>query len=340
MRLKPVSQQTIVITGASSGNGLAAARAAAAEGARLVLASRNGEALEKIAAELEAKGAEVAICVADVASDEQVEAIAATAVERFGGFDSWVNNAAAAVFGTVSAMSMDEHRRVFDVNYFGLVKGSLVAAEHFRGKGGAIINVGSVLSDRAMIDQGAYSASKHAVKAFTDSLRMELERDGAPVSVTLIKPSAIHTPYPDHARNLMDEPARLPPLLYDPALVGEAVVFAAANPKRELYVGGTGYLISLTGRVAPRLTDMTMEAIGRPLQTTDERPSPATYDNLFEPRADGAERGSQDVYYRKSSLFLEAQKRPALTAALTGALALGGGLLAMATRGGSRKRWR
>ena len=340
MRVKPIHQQTLVITGASSGNGLATARAAAEQGARVVLASRNREALEKIAAEIEANGGEAVVCVADVANDQDVEAIAATAIERFGGFDTWVNNAAAAVFGPVAAMSMDEHRRVFDVNYFGLVKGSLVAAEHLRVKGGAIINIGSVLSDRTMIDQGAYSASKHAVKAFTDSLRMELARGGTSVSVTLVKPAAIHTPYPDHARNLMDEPARLPPVLYDPRLVAEAVLFAAENHKRELYVGGSGYLISLTGRVAPRLTDMVMEQIGRQLQTTDERPSAATYDNLFEPRADGAEKGSQDVTYRTSSYFLKAQKHPALTLAVTGAVTVGGTLLALARRSGGKSRRR
>lgn len=321
--LKPLKQQTIVITGATSGNGFATVREAARRGASLVLAARNAEALEEIADELRATGARVATCTADVASDDDVERIAQTAIEAFGGFDTWVNDAAAAMYGRMDEIPMEDHRRVFDVNYFGVLKGSLVAADHLREKGGAIINVGSVLSDRAMILQGAYSATKHAVKAATDALRMELQRDGAPISVTLIKPAAMHTPYPEHARNYMDEPARLPPLLYDPRLVAEAILFAAEHPRRQLYVGGNGYLISLGGRFAKRASDAAMKALGRRLQTDKHQPAPpATRDNLYEPREDGSIDGHQDYYVRRTSLFLEAQKRPALTL-LTAAAGLG-----------------
>ncbi|WP_431470185.1 SDR family oxidoreductase [Sphingosinithalassobacter sp. LHW66-3] len=314
VNLKPLEQQTIVITGATSGNGLATAREAARKGASLVLAARNAEALEEIAGDLRAASARVATCTADVACDEDVERIAQTAIEAFGGFDTWVNDAAAAMYGRMDEVTMEDHRRVFDVNYFGVLKGSLVAADHLRKKGGAIINMGSVLSDRAMILQGAYSATKHAVKAATDALRMELQRDGAPISVTLIKPAAMHTPYPEHARNYMDEPARLPPILYDPRLVADAILFAAEHPKRQLYVGGNGFLISLGGRFAKRASDAAMKAFGRRLQTDEHQPAPpATKDNLYEPREDGSIDGHQDYYVRRTSLFLEAQKRPALT---------------------------
>ncbi|WP_188053783.1 SDR family oxidoreductase [Sphingosinithalassobacter sp. CS137] len=321
--LKPLEQQTIVITGATSGNGLATVREAARRGASLVLAARNAEALEEIADELRATGARVATCKADVASDEDIERIAQTAIEAFGGFDTWVNDAAAAMYGRMDEIPMEDHRRVFDVNYFGVLKGSLVAADHLREKGGAIINLGSVLSDRAMILQGAYSATKHAVKAATDALRMELQRDGVPISVTLIKPAAMHTPYPEHARNYMNEPARLPPILYDPRLVAEAILFAAEHSKRQLYVGGNGYLISLGGRFAKRATDAAMKALGRRLQTDEHQPAPpATKDNLYEPRQDGSIDGHQDYYVRRTSLLLEAQKQPALTL-LTAAAGLG-----------------
>ena len=335
VKLKPIDRQVIVITGATSGNGLATAREAVARGAAVVLAARNQAALERIAGELRASGGRVAICRADVGLDEDVERIAEVAIDAFGGFDTWVNDAAAATYGKMEKTSMDDHRRVFDVNYFGLVKGSLLAAAHLRARGGAIINVGSVLSDRSGILQGPYSATKHAVKAATDALRMELAEDGAPVSVTLIKPSAMHTPYPEHARNYMDEPARLPPILYDPRLVADAILFAAEHPKRQLYVGFFGYLISLGGRFAPSVTDVLMTMWGRRLQTDAEQPpDPAINDNLYEPRQDGAVDGHQDYYVRSWSLWLEAQKHPLAATAATAAA----GAVAMFAWSASRKR--
>lgn len=337
LKLKPLEQQTIVITGGTSGNGLATAREAARRGASLVLAARNSEALEKIADDLRSKGTQVATCTADTANDEDVERIAQVALDKFGGFDTWVNDAAAAMYGRMDEVPMEDHRRVFDVNYFGVLKGSLVAARHLRDKGGAIINIGSVLSDRAMILQGAYSASKHAVKAATDALRMELEHGGAPISVTLIKPAAMHTPYPEHARNYMDESARLPPILYDPRLVADAILYAAENPKRQLYVGGGGYMISLGGKFAKRGTDAAMKLLGRRLQTDESQPAPpATKDNLYEPREDGSIDGHQDYYVRRTSLLLEAQKRPAV-ALLTGAAGLGLMLLSRTGRRALRR---
>lgn len=320
VKLKPLHEQTIVITGGTSGNGLATAQEAIRRGAAVLLAARNQDALDRIAGKFKAQGGRVATCAADVASEEDVERIAETAIEAFGGFDTWVNNAAVSTYGTMEEVTMEDHRRTFDVNYFGLVKGSLVAVRHLRTKGGAIINVGSVLSDRSSILQGSYSATKHAVKAATDALRMELERDGAPISVTLIKPSAIHTPYPEHARNYMDEPARLPPILYDPRLVADAILFAAEHPKRQLYVGFSGYLISLGGRLAPRLVDAAMKKLGPPLQKDSEQPpDPAINDNLHEPRQDGAVDGHQDYYVRGTSLWLQAQKHPLTATAATAA---------------------
>ena len=310
--LKPIDQQVIVITGASSGIGLATAEEAVTRGAAVVLAARTGEALASIKQDLDRRGGRVAICAADVASEKDVERIAETAVDAFGGFDSWVNNAGAAIYGLMEEVSLDDHRRIFDVNYFGLLTGSLIAARHLRGRGGgAIVNLGSVLSDRAMILQGPYSATKAAVQAATDALRMELERDGAGISVTLIKPSAIATPYPDHARSYMEAAPQLPPPLYDPKLVAEAILFACETPRRHLYVGGGGFLLSLMGRVAPRVTDAAMEAFGLSTQQKDEaaedRPG---RDKLYEGRSDGSVREPNGQHVRRTSLLLEAQTRP------------------------------
>jgi NAD(P)-dependent dehydrogenase (short-subunit alcohol dehydrogenase family) len=337
LKLKPLRAQVIVVTGATSGNGLATVEAAAAQGAAVVAVARNEAALETLRARLVAGGARIATCVADVSDEAAVEQVVTVAVEAFGGFDSWVNNAGTGTYGTLEQVPVADHRRVFDVNYFGVLHGSLVAARHLRARGGgAIVNVGSILGDRAILQQGPYCATKHAVQALTDTLRMELERDNAGISVTLIKPGAIDTPFPEHARSFMDQPPRLPPPLYTPEVVADAILFACANPRRTLYAGGGGLLSSMLGQAAPRLTDALMELTGTTLQQKPgDAGDPARRDNLYHPRAD-ALRGSQNVRARQSSVALQIQKAasPLLMLGMLG----GGVVLAIGERLMRRRR--
>ena len=326
--LKPLSSQVMVIVGASSGIGLAAARRAAAAGAKVVLAARNSEALDEVVVAIRNKGGEASALDLDIAEEGSAERLLAHAVETFGRVDTWVNDAAVALYAPLDEVSLEEHRRVFDVGYFGLVQASMVAARHLGRQGGALINIGSVLSNRAIPLQGAYCAMKAAVMQFTDTLRMELERDGAPISVTLIKPAGIDTMYPEHARNKLDKPARLPQPLYDAELVAKAICFAAEHKRRSLIVGGGGLALTALAPALPRLADRGMELVGgEASQTTDVPPAPGTSDNLFEPREDGRVAGNQEPFKRKTSLFLEAQMHPVAAAALVGGVAAAGAFL-------------
>src|SRR3954466_1499031 len=149
------------------------------------------------------------------------------AIQAFGRIDTWVNNAGVGIWGRIEELSEADMRQLFETNFWGQVYGSLVALSQLRQHGGALINIGSVTSDRSIPLQGIYSASKHAIKGFTDALRMELEEEGAPVSVTLIKPSAIDTPYFQHAKNYMSVQPKPPAPVYAPEVVANAILRAA-----------------------------------------------------------------------------------------------------------------
>jgi short-subunit dehydrogenase len=186
VHLKKIEDQVIVVTGASSGIGLTVARMAAQRGAAVVLAARDQNMLERLRDEITGAGGKALPVAADVSHFDDVHALAEKTIQYFGRLDTWVNNSGGSIYGQTLDVPVEEERKLFEVNYWGVVYGSRIAAKYLRTHGGALINLGSVASDRAIPLQAAYSASKHAVKAYTDALRSELEKDGAPVSVTLI----------------------------------------------------------------------------------------------------------------------------------------------------------
>lgn len=327
--LKKLDVQVVVITGATSGIGLTTARMAAKRYAKLVLAARNEDALKKLTDEINEDGGDAMYVVADVGREEDVKNIAEEALGRFGRFDTWINNAGVSIYGRLGEISTEDHRRLFETNYWGVVYGSLAAAEYLRKNGGAIINVGSVLSDRAIPLQGAYCASKHAVKGFTDSLRMELEEEGAPVSVTLIKPSAIDTPYKDHAKKYLEVEPENPPPVYAPETVAEAILFSAENPERDVFVGGGGKALSSLGEFAPRITDKVMEMAMFDMQKTDEPPSHEKEGLYDSADASLRERGGYSGHVAESSIYTKASLHPVITGA---AITLGIGLVFLALK--------
>ncbi|MFC6050794.1 SDR family oxidoreductase, partial [Methylobacterium hispanicum] len=230
----------------------------AKRGARVVLAARSQDVLARVADEL---GPNATYVVADVGRREDVQAIADKAIATFGGFDTWVNVAGLTVYGPLREIAYKDHERLIQTNLWGTVNGSLMAVEHLRKRGGALINVGSIASDLAFPFQGLYATSKHAVKGFTDTLRMELIADRAPVSVTLVKPASIDTPLPQRARNYMDREPTLPPPIYPPEEVANAILHAAVHPQRDIFVGGGGKMFVMGKEFAPGAYDELAPAI-------------------------------------------------------------------------------
>jgi short-subunit dehydrogenase len=326
MRLKPLNEQIIVITGASSGIGLVTARMAAERGARLVLAARSEDALRQLTDEIRGRGGQATYVVADVGVEDDVRRIARVAIDTFGGFDTWVNDAGVSIYGRMEDVPLDDMRKLFDTNVWGVVHGSLEAAKHLRGHGGTIINIGSILSDIAIPIQGIYSASKHAVKGFTDAFRLELEADGAPIVVTLIKPSAIDTPYTEHAMNYMDTEATVPPPVYAPETVADAILHCCETPERELVVGGGGRMMIAMGENAPRLTDKVLEHTIIGMQRGDGPPQPRSESGLYHAAGSLNERGSYDGMVMERSLYTQSATHPLRTAGI----AVGVGLIAAA----------
>jgi short-subunit dehydrogenase len=256
-----------------------------------------------------------------------LERAAQAAKEAFGRFDTWVNNAGVSIYGKMLDVPIEDMQRLFETNFWGVVYGSLVAAKHLKTSGGALINVGSVLSDRAIPIQGIYSASKHAVKGFTDALRMEMEAEALPISITLIKPSAINTPYTEHAKNYMPNEPSVPPPVYSPDLVAEAILYCAENQTRDFTVGEGGKMISLMGTYAPRLMDLAMEwTMPNGQQKSEPNTRYGKDTGLAETQSDLRERGNYNGVVFEESLYHRARMNPLITGAV-----LLGGSLALAT---------
>ncbi|WP_026354323.1 SDR family oxidoreductase [Massilia niastensis] len=323
VKLRKLSEQVMVITGATSGIGLTTARMAAERGVKLVLAARAADALDELASELRVKGVAVATVAADVGNIADVERIGQVAMERFGRIDTWVNNAGVSVFGRLEDVSPEDHHRLFQTNFWGVVNGSLEAVKRMKTRGGgALINIGSEVSDRAVPLQGMYSASKHAVKAFTESLRMELEKEDAPLSVTLVKPAAIDTMFAVHAKNYMDKEPALPPPIYAPELVADAILYAAQHPKRDVFVGGASKMISAGSRAMPGLFDRYMRATMFKQQKSPVTTLPGRRDALHAPDHTHELRQRQGMRHHvaENSLYTKASLRsgPLMTALLGG----------------------
>lgn len=250
---------TVLLTGASSGIGHAAALAFARRGCSIVLVSRSAEALASVAREVEDAGGRALPLVCDVANAEAVEQLPRAAAETFGRLDIVINNAAVAEWSFIEDMTPDEMRRVIEVNLLGPMYLTRASLPYLRANGGGvIINVASALAFRAVPLLSTYSASKAALKSFSDALRMELHVTLPEVEVVTILPATINTPFYRWGRSKLGVRPHPIAVIYPPQAVADAIVSAAERPQREIVIGAMGKLFSLGERLSPRAMDWYM----------------------------------------------------------------------------------
>jgi NAD(P)-dependent dehydrogenase (short-subunit alcohol dehydrogenase family) len=282
VRKKPLSEQVVVVTGASSGLGRAIARGAGERGAKVVVTARNEEALDNCVAEIEQAGSEALAVPADCAEREQVERVVARAVERFGRIDTYVANAIVTVYSEAARLEPEELRRVMDVNFFGVVQGFWAALPHLRASSGTFLHVSSALAYRGIPLQAAYCASKAGLRAFLESARVEEQKAGTGVAVSLVLPGAINTPqFARDRQKIGYQPQPVPPI-YQPEPFAEATLRCAERPVRELPVGWGAQKLLWGQKLAPRAGDWVLRRTGWKSQHTDEPKPLDAPDNLFD----------------------------------------------------------
>jgi NAD(P)-dependent dehydrogenase (short-subunit alcohol dehydrogenase family) len=319
--------EVIVITGASAGVGRATARAFARPGARLALLARGRDGLEGARREVTAAGAEALVIEVDVANAEEMEAAAARVEEKLGPIDIWINNAMVSVFSPVKEMTAEEFRRVTEVTYLGCVYGTLAALKRMLPRDrGAIVQVGSALAYRGIPLQSAYCGAKHAVQGFNDSLRCELLHDGSKVRLTMVQLPALNTPQFSWVKSRLPRKPQPVPPIFQPEVAAEAIVWAARQNRREIYLGWPTVKAIVGNKIAPQIADWYLARYGYDAQQTEEPETGDRPDNLWAPVAgDHGAHGAFDARARPSSWQFWLSKNRhllALAGLAAGALAL------------------
>src|SRR5438067_12778033 len=278
---KSLTEQVLVVTGASSGLGRAIARLAGRRGAKVVVTARGSEALDACVREIEAFGSEALAVPADCTVQDEVAQVVEQAIDRFGRIDTYVANAIVTVYAETYRYEPEELRRVLDVNFYGQVYGYWAALPHLRESHGTFLSINSALAYRGIPRQGAYCASKAALRAFFESARVEIQKQGWNVAVSLVLPGAINTPQFDRDRQKIGyQPQPVPPI-YQPEPYAEAALHCMEHPIRELPVSWGAQKLLWGQKLSPRAGDLMLLRMGWKSQHTGEPKPIDSPDNLF-----------------------------------------------------------
>lgn len=277
-------RKVVVITGASGGVGRATAWEFAKQGAKLALIARDMEQLNATKKEVEALGG-TAICIpCDVADHQAVEAAAEQTEKELGTIDVWVNNAMNSVFAPFKELTPEEFKRVTEVTYLGQVYGTMAALKRMLPRdNGSIVFVGSALAYRGIPLQSAYCGAKHGMEGFFDSLRTELKHDNSSIKTCMVQLPAMNTTQFGWVLNKLPNKPRPMGKVYQPEVAARAIVFAATENRRSIWVGFPTFKAIIGNKIAPWYADWVLARQGVKGQQTDQPADPHSKNNVWEP---------------------------------------------------------
>jgi short-subunit dehydrogenase len=275
-------QEVVVVTGGSAGVGRAVARAFGKEGASVGLIARGRDDLESAKSEIEELGGRALVLPTDVANSEQVEAAADRVEKELGPIGVWVNNAMATVFSRFLEITPEEFKRSTEVTYLGTVYGTMAALKRMYARDrGTIVQVGSALAYRSIPLQAPYCGAKHAIAGFTDSVRTELIHEKKNIHLTMVQLPAMNTPQFSWSRTKLPRHPQPVPPIFEPEVAADAIVWAARQRRREVWVGAPTIAAIEGQKIAPGMLDRYLGSNGYDSQQTGEPVDPHRPDNLF-----------------------------------------------------------